>query len=204
MLTPEDMRTWLVEWLWHLPAEAHGFLGFIILLWLLELLDTLALRGALNQWGIRPRRPAGLWGILWAPLLHGNLGHLMANTAPLAVLGGLILWQKTELFWTITLAIWLISGLGVWLLGRPQTNHLGASGLVFGYLGFLLGMGYFERSLMAIAIALLVGLTYSSLLWGLLPLKRGRSWTGHLFGFVGGILVAQALPQLHPWFMTPL
>lgn len=172
--------------------------GFLCVLWVLEILD-LFLRGALDRFGIRPRQVSGLLGILLAPLLHGNLGHLAANTGPLAILGMLILLDSLETWLIVTAVTWLVGGVGVWLLGRPRTNHLGASGLVFGYIGFLLLRGYFVQSPVAIAVALLVGFLYGGALWGLLPLQQGRSWSGHLFGFVGGAIAARYLTVLQTW-----
>ncbi|MEO0824097.1 MAG: rhomboid family intramembrane serine protease [Cyanobacteria bacterium J06635_15] len=176
--------------------RAKFLLGFVGLLWLLELVDSLLLRGALNRYGIRPRRLIGLRGIIFAPLLHGDLGHLSANTLPLLVLGGLILLSGGQTWALVTVLVWLIGGLGVWLIGQPRSNHIGASGIVFGYLGFLLMRGYVDRSPGAIALAVLAGLLYGSTLWGIFPLRRGRSWQGHLLGFVVGGLTARELPLL--------
>ncbi|HEY9738684.1 MAG TPA: rhomboid family intramembrane serine protease [Trichocoleus sp.] len=172
---------------------------FLALLWALEIVDLL-LRGALNSFGIRPRQLKGIPGIVLAPLLHGDLKHLAANTGPLAILGTLILLNGLRSFLLVTAVVWLVSGVGVWLVGRNNTNHLGASGLVFGYLGFLLLRGYFVQSPVAIAVAVLVGFLYSGALWGLLPLRQGRSWTGHLFGFLGGVLAARYLTNLLHWW----
>jgi membrane associated rhomboid family serine protease len=172
-------------------------LGTILLvLWGLELVDTILLRGALNQLGIYPRQLRGIPGILFAPLLHGNLGHLAANTGPLMVLGWLILAQGINLFLIVTAVSWLVSGLGAWLLGGSKTNHLGASGIVFGYFGFLLLRGYFERSVGSIVLAALVGIFYGGMIWGVLPISRGKSWQSHAFGFLGGGLAARFLPML--------
>ncbi len=176
------------------PVQVLG--GFILTLWVLELVDTVLLHGQLNRLGIRPRRLSGLRGILFAPLLHGDLAHLAANTIPLAVLGWLIMLNGLNTFLLVTAVVWLISGLGAWLLGGSNTMHLGASGLVFGYFSFLLLRGYFEQSFSAIAIAVLVGLLYGSMIWGILPVHRGKSWQSHLFGFVGGGIVARHLPDL--------
>lgn len=188
---PSRLETWIAT----IPADiqlgVRLLAGFIALLWVLELVDTLLLRGAFNRLGIKPRQAKGLIGIPLAPLLHGNLGHLAANTGPLAILGSLILLDSLRSLLVVTGMVWLVSGVGVWLLGRSQTNHIGASGLVFGYLGFLLLRGYFERSPLAIGVAVLVGFLYGGALWGLLPLQRGRSWAGHAFGFLGGGLAAR-------------
>lgn len=182
---------------WALHVRILG--GFISVLWVLEIADTLIFKGWLNRFGILPRRWLGLRGILLAPLLHGNLRHLSMNTVPLVVLGWLILVRSTQVFVIVTAAVWLIGGLGVWLFAGAKSNHIGASGLVFGYLGFLLTNGYVEQSLVAIATTILVGLLYGSTLWGILPLQRGVSWQGHLFGVLTGGLCAYYLPQIQNW-----
>lgn len=178
-----------------LETAARVLGGFICILWALELLDVL-LRGRLNHFGIRPRRLIGLRGVLFAPLLHGDLKHLAANTLPLAILGWLTILDGLKVFLIVTGIVWLVSGLGAWLFGGSRTNHLGASGVVFGYFGYLVLRGYFEQSFTAIAIAVLVGLLYGSMIWGILPIHRGKSWQSHLFGFIGGGLAARYLPEL--------
>ncbi|NJN03568.1 MAG: rhomboid family intramembrane serine protease [Leptolyngbyaceae cyanobacterium SL_1_1] len=180
-----------------LHAQILG--GIITVLWGLELIDSLILQGALNRYGIRPRQQAGLSGIVLAPLLHGSLKHLSANTLPLAVLGWFILLGGVRDFILVTAVVWLVSGVGVWLLGPPRSNHIGASGIVFGYLGFLLMRGYVERSPGAIAIAVITGLLYGGSIWGVLPIRRGQSWQGHLFGLIGGGLAAYYLVDLRQW-----
>ena len=169
--------------------------GFVGLMWALEILD-LFLGGALNQFGIRPHSIVGLRGILFAPFLHGSLLHLIANTVPFVILGWLVMLRRTSDFWPVTIIVMLVAGLGTWLFAPPWTVHIGASGVVFGYLGFLLSRGYFERSIGAIAMSLLVGMLYGGMIWGVLPGQLGISWQGHLFGFLGGILAAQMLAQL--------
>lgn len=184
---------------WALHVRILG--GFISVLWVLEIADALIFKGWLNRFGILPRRWIGLRGILLAPLLHGNLRHLSMNTVPFVVLGWLILVRSTQVFVIVTAAVWLIGGLGVWLFAGSKSNHIGASGLVFGYLGFLLTNGYVEQSLVAIATTILVGLLYGSTLWGILPLQRGVSWQGHLFGVLTGGLCAYYLPQIQDWLL---
>ncbi len=173
--------------------------GFIALLWILEAIDQLILRGWLNRFGIIPRSQIGLRGILFAPLLHGTWGHLAANTIPLLVLAGLTISRSQVEFAIVTAVVWLGSGLGVWLLAGSRTLHLGASGLVFGYLGFLLSRSYFERDALSAALSLVVVFLYGPLLWGILPGRRGISWQGHLFGFISGVLAARYLPELKHW-----
>ncbi|MDP8924721.1 MAG: rhomboid family intramembrane serine protease [Chloroflexota bacterium] len=162
-------------------------------MWALELADLLVFRRSLDAWGIRPRHVPGLWGVALAPFLHGGLGHLMANTIPLVSLGWLVMLRGVREFVGVSVAVALLGGLGVWLFARPGTIHIGASVLIFGYLGFLLFRGYFERSFVSILVAVLVGVVYGGALWGILPGQRGVSWEGHLFGFLAGALAAWAL-----------
>ncbi|WP_437692216.1 rhomboid family intramembrane serine protease [Sorangium sp. So ce176] len=167
--------------------------GFVALLWAIELLDFLIFRGSLDALGIRPRTVPGLVGIALAPLLHGDFAHLAANTLPFLGLGWLIMLRKTSDLALVTLLSALVGGLGVWLIGSPSSVHVGASGVIFGYFGFLLLRGWFERSAVSIALSLGVGLFYGGMLWGVLPTRMGISWEGHLFGFLGGVLAARLL-----------
>jgi len=177
--------------------------GLLTLMWALELIDQVLLRHRLDRFGIVPRTQMGLRGILLAPLLHGTWQHLSANTLPFAVLGWLTLLQGVPEFALVTAMIWLVSGFGVWLFAASHTLHIGASGIIFGYFGFLLSQSYFERDLLSAAVAVVVALLYGPLIWGILPSRRrGISWQGHLFGFVGGILTARYLPELRQWLST--
>lgn len=174
--------------------------GFILLIWVLEMADQLLLRHRLNRLGIIPRNPVGLRGIVFAPLLHGTWQHLGANTMPLLVLGGLTMLRGVGEFAIATAVVWLVSGLGVWLFAAPRTIHIGASGLVFGYFGFLVSRSYFDQDLLSAVVSIVVVLLYGPLIWGILPSRRrGISWQGHLFGFVGGVITARYLPELRQW-----
>ena len=180
--------------------EGIVLLAYLLaLMWALAVVDFVTGRRVLNQLSIEPRSLEGLPGIAVAPLLHGGFGHLAANSGPLVILGTVILLQGLEVLGLVTVFCWLFSGVGIWLLGRPGTRHLGASGVVFGYLGYILLHGYFERSPAAIAAAVVVGLLYGSALWGLLPLQRGKSWVGHGMGFLAGAIVARKLDIMLEW-----
>jgi len=171
--------------------------GFVGLMWILEIIDA-PLGGAgrwcggLNQFGIFPRQISGLRGILFAPFLHGGFAHLIANTVPFVTLGWLVMLRRTADFWVVTVIAMLIGGLGTWLFGTPGC-HIGASGVIFGYLGYLISRGYFERRLGSALFSIVVLVVYGGLLWGVLPLQVGISWEGHLFGFIGGVIAAKLL-----------
>jgi membrane associated rhomboid family serine protease len=171
-------------------------LGIVALvMWFLEVIDQLILGRALDGLGVRPRLISGLRGILFMPFLHDGIGHLLANTVPFLFLGWLVMLRRTADFFIVTAVAMLVSGLGVWLFGQPGSVHLGASGLVFGYFGYLLMRATIERSLAALSLALIVLLMYGSLIWGVLPMQRGVSWQGHLFGMLGGLLAAYVLAE---------
>jgi membrane associated rhomboid family serine protease len=169
--------------------------SMVALMWISALLNPILFGGHLIRFGIIPRSLVGLRGILFAPFLHAGLGHLMANTLPFIVLGWLVLIRATEDFFVVTAVAMGIGGLGTWLLAGSRTVHVGASGLIFGYLGYLLLRGYFERSFAASFLSLVVAVVYGGLIFGVLPTGPGISWQGHLFGFVGGALAARLLAK---------
>ena len=161
-------------------------------MWLLEIIDLLPFV-ELDRYGIQPRTASGLAGILSAPFLHVGFGHLIVNSLPLIVLGGIVLLSGLRVFWKVTAFVTLGGGLGVWLFAESFSNHLGASGVIFGYLGFLLGRGFFARSFASMLTAGAVLVVYGSLLFGVLPTQSGVSWEGHLFGFFAGIAAARVM-----------
>ncbi|MGL5880832.1 MAG: rhomboid family intramembrane serine protease [Xenococcaceae cyanobacterium] len=169
--------------------------GLAALMWITEFIDIFFFRGRLDAFGIRPHSFIGLRGILLAPFLHGGLGHLIANTIPFLTLGWLVMLRETSDFLVVSIITMLVSGLGVWLTGSPYSIHVGASGVIFGYFGFLLLRGYFERSFAAILFSLVVGFLYGGMIWGVLPIQYGISWQGHLFGFIGGAIAARLLAK---------
>ncbi|MGP3914208.1 rhomboid family intramembrane serine protease [Nonomuraea sp. 10N515B] len=160
--------------------------GMLVVMWVVEGVDFV-LNGALDQFGILGWDPEGLVGILFAPFLHGGFGHLMANSVPLLVLGFLAGLRDVRKFLWASLIIIVIGGLGTWLTS-PAVYTVGASGLVFGYFGYILARGVFDRRLLDIVIAVGVGIVYYGILAGLLPNQEGISWQGHLFGLVGGVV----------------
>ncbi len=166
----------------------------LALFWGLEVIDWLPGTN-LDQYGIQPRTQRGLWHILTAPFLHVGFGHVASNSIPFLVMGWFVMLRGLDKFAAVTFITAIIGGLGIWVTGGPNSVHLGASILVFGYLGFLLLNSVFERSVTAITLTLATVLLYGSLIWGVLPMQPHVSWQGHLFGFIGGGIAAQFLAR---------
>lgn len=158
------------------------------MLWIIEIANLLTLH-SLSSLGIVPRTLWGLIGIPLAPFLHNSVIHLFFNTIPLAILGGLVIFSGKKLFITNTLFIILAGGAGLWVIGRPGA-HVGASGLIFGYFGYLAARGFFKRDVLSIIIACLTVFAYKGLLWGIAPTFGRVSWEGHLCGLAAGIFLA--------------
>jgi membrane associated rhomboid family serine protease len=158
--------------------------------WLTFVVNS-ALGGALTSFGIIPRSITGLRGILLAPFLHGNLNHLIANTIPFVALGWMVMLRDARHFVPVTLFSMLGAGLMAWTFGAPGSVHIGASGVVFGYLGFLLLAGVYTRSVGSILLSLVTAGVWGGLVLGIAPGQVGISWQAHLGGFIGGILAAR-------------
>jgi membrane associated rhomboid family serine protease len=176
---------------------------FVALLYLIEAWDQVTGEHLENN-GIRPLETDGLTGILFAPLLHANWGHLVANTVPALVLGFLVTLTGMARFFWATAIIWILGGLGTWLIGNIgaqcpyvgvtcETNHIGASGLIFGWLTFLIVFGFFTRHAWQIVTGIVVLFVYGGILWGALPGTFGVSWQGHLCGGIAGVVAAYLL-----------
>lgn len=187
------MREKTKEQLTIIKKQATILGSFVATFWVLEIIDQVFLNNALNSLGIRPRNLTGLRGIILAPFLHGNFAHLISNTIPFLTLGWLVMVQEIKDFWFVTLVTMLVGGGGIWVFGATNSVHIGASILIFGYLGFLLFRGYFQRDVRSISLSLLVTFLYGSLVWGVLPADPRISWQGHLFGFIGGFIAARMI-----------
>ena len=161
-------------------------------LWAVYGLNLTALDGQLLAYGIMPRTAEGLRGIAFAPLLHGGVNHLITNTIGLAVFGGLVMLRSRSNFWMVTFIGVIASGFGTWFFGRPGV-HVGASGVVFAYFGYLLFTGLFERRLGPLLLSVGVFVIWGPTIYGILPVTQAVSWEGHLFGFIGGMLMAWVL-----------
>jgi membrane associated rhomboid family serine protease len=179
---------------------AATIVSFVALLYVIELIDQLK-DHSLDYDGIRPLEADGLSGILFAPLLHANWAHLMANTGPALVLGFLVTLSGLARFVWATAIIWILGGFGTWLIGNVgsacgETDHIGASGLIFGWLTFLLVFGLFTRTAWQIIVGILVLFFYGGVLWGAVPVLHmcgGVSWQAHLCGGIAGVLAAYLL-----------
>jgi membrane associated rhomboid family serine protease len=177
-------------------------------LFLIEVLNWSAGHGLARVGGIEPRRLDGLDGILFAPFLHGSFLHVTANSIPLILLGTFVLAGGVRRTLWSTVLIMLVAGVGVWALGDlffvdqrlsgVTTVHVGASGVVFGYLGLLFTRGLVERSWWNAAVAVLIGVLYGWQLQGVLPGQDGISWEGHLFGFLGGVAAGIVFRRRRP------
>lgn len=185
------------------PAWQTGgatVVGFVALLYLVEAFDQLS-GHRLDGNGIRPLQTDGLWGVLFAPLLHAGWAHLLANTGPALVLGFLVTLAGLSRFLWATAIVWIVGGLGTWLIGNVgsscgPTDHIGVSGLIFGWLAFLVVFGWFTRSVWQILVGVVVMVLYGGILWGAVPVLNmcgGVSWQGHLCGALAGVLAAYLL-----------
>lgn len=163
----------------------------LAIMWGEEILDFI-LPGSFDQLGIYPRQLQGLLGIPLAPFLHGGFPHLIANSLPFLVLGMLVAVQGREQFVVATALITVLGGLGVWLIAPPQTVTIGASGLIFGYLTYLMARGFHTKRKTDFLLGLGVLLIYGPLLWGALPFRvpDGVSWQAHLSGAAAGVVAA--------------
>lgn len=167
-------------------------LGVLGVMWVIEIFDY-ALNGSLDrEFGLVGWDPSSLPDIFSAPFLHIGFAHLMANSLPLLVLGFLAALRGIGRFLWASLLIIVIGGVGTWFTS-PETITVGASGLVFGYFGYVLARGLFDRLVLDIVIGIVVAVAYYSILWGLLPNQQGISWQGHLFGLIGGVTAAWVL-----------
>jgi membrane associated rhomboid family serine protease len=174
----------------------------VALMWVLEIVDTIA-NHRLDQYGIEPRDADGLIGIGAAPFLHADFGHLASNTVPFVVMGFVIALSGAARVLAVTAIVALVSGVGTWLVGPDHTNHIGASGVVFGYGAYLIARGFFNRSMLELAVGVLVAVVFGgALLSGLAP-TPGVSWQGHLFGAIGGVVAARLLAPERPDVRRP-
>lgn len=177
--------------------------GFVALLWIvhtlrsvLSFLGLLSGQASAQLFGIHPGSGVtGLWAVFTAPLIHGDWRHLLGNSASLLILGSLVGLRGRGQLWQVSTISALASGLGIWLIAPNNTVHVGASGIVFGYLGALLFMGWFQRRPLSIVLSITCLVLFGEMVVGLFPGAPGVSWQGHLFGFLGGVLAARLMAK---------
>jgi membrane associated rhomboid family serine protease len=176
----------------NIAGRAMLLLGVIVVMWFIRLLDTIVPENfSAAGLGIVPRSWDGLSGILVAPFIHSSFGHLIANTIPFAVLGAVVLVNGVGEFLFVFVVSGLVAGIGTWLFGASATQHVGASGIILGFMGFLVFRSAFDRKISSAVITLAVAAYYATALgWSLIP-REDISWTAHFFGLLGGILAAR-------------
>ena len=173
--------------------EGLAVVGLLfVAMWGLEIADTVA-NHKLDQYGIEPREVDGLVGVVASPFLHADFGHLIGNTVPFVLMGVLIALSGAARVIAVTAIVALVSGLGTWLIAPDNTNHIGASGVVFGYATYLIARGFYNRSMLEIAVGIVVVALFGTALLGGLAPQEGISWQGHLFGAIGGVVAARLL-----------
>lgn len=182
------------------PPRQHALARFaspvllLLSMWVIQFADAV-LPGSFSGFGVRSWNLAGLGGIVLGPLLHASWTHLIANSVPFLVLGLLVAVEGTRRFWTVTVIVAVVGGLGTWIFNAPGTLTVGASGLVFGYFGYtvmrVFAPGRVAHRVLYAVIALVVIAVYGgSMLAGVFGASSGVSWQAHLFGAVGGALAA--------------
>ena len=181
---------------WLLTSGIGILIVAVVAMWAVEIVDAVVLDDRLQRGGIHPRKVDGLDGILWAPFLHSGMRHLFSNTVPLLVMGGLVAARGLPYWRNVTLAAVFGGGVLTWLLAGGS-NHVGASGVVFGYFGALLGAAFFERRIQALGGALIAIFLYSGMVAGLVPQPQ-LSWEGHLFGLIAGVVASKLMAEDRP------
>ena len=176
----------------YVKATVASVALLLALMWIVGMVNIL-FDYRLSEYGVVPRTVDGLIGIPLMPFLHGSFDHLLVNTLPAVILGGLVAIQGSKKFLTATVFITLVGGGALWVVGRSAV-HVGASGLIFGYFGYLIARAWYTRSLGAVLIAVVVAVVYGGILLGVLPFfQEGVSWEGHLTGLIAGALAARVM-----------
>jgi membrane associated rhomboid family serine protease len=160
---------------------------FVLLMWAVFFLEGIL---PLINFGIIPREQVGLIGIITAPVIHGSLSHLISNTIPLLFLGTVLFFFYPRIGWNVFFRCYFLTNILVWLFARPGSNHVGASGLVYGLAFFLIFFGIFKRDLVSILISIVILLMYGGIFYGVLPTDPRISWESHLAGALVGIFTA--------------
>lgn len=176
-----------------LSKNADWAILLLGIMWVVQILNFL-LGYQLNHFGILPRSPSGLTGLVTAPFLHGSFTHLILNSIPFLILSLLVLVNGLNRYLTVTILLSIFGGLAVWVFARPG-YHVGASGVIFGYFGYLLSYGIFNRKFTDLLIAVVVFVAYGGMVWGVLPMKSWVSWEAHLFSMIVGLVLGKVMAR---------
>lgn len=163
-------------------------LFFLLIIWFVKITEVL-LNLDFTSLGIFPLRIKGLTGILTAPLIHSDFGHLIANSIPILILGTGLFYFYNKIAYKVFFLSYFIANIWIWL-GARQAYHIGASGLVYSFASFLFFSGVLSRNMKLMAISLLVVFLYGSMVWGVLPIQPHISWESHLLGAIAGLVLA--------------
>ena len=172
-------------------------LQIVAVMWLVKIIETL-FHISFSNLGVLPRDVLSIWHIFTMPFVHGSWEHLISNSLPFIILGFLVLQTYKQVSLRIFTIVYALSGLGIWLMARGQSHHIGASGVIYGLAFFLFFSGIFRRDVKSMATALIVALFYGGMVWGLLPIQEGVSWEGHLFGALAGVWCAYRYKNINP------
>lgn len=179
-------------------------IAFIISLsiWLIRGFEFLT-HQSFSHFGLKPRNLQGIVGIFTSPFIHNpdDLNHIWSNTIPLFVLSGLVYYYFNKIAHKIMIGVWIITGIWVWVIAQTGSYHIGASGVIYGLLSFLLLSGILRKNKAGIALALLLIVSYGTMFWGLFPIKEGVSWESHSMGFIAGIILAYYYKDTHMYGM---
>ncbi len=172
----------------------------VILLWLIKAADLLFDLG-LNDYGLYPLQLKGIPGIFTSPFLHADLAHLFANSVPFLILGSFLFYFYKDIAWMILFLVYLVTGIWVWVYAREGTEHIGASGVIYGLASFLFFSGMIRREKGLLVITMLVAFLYGGLIWGVFPQlfpNQPISWESHLMGLLAGVVLAFYYRKLGP------
>ncbi|WP_368266697.1 rhomboid family intramembrane serine protease [Corynebacterium ulcerans] len=174
-------------------------LGYVVIIWAVHIVNTVFFGGTLAQGlGVHPLDGASIWHIFTSPLVHGNYMHISANTLPGLVFVFLIGLSGRRAFWEVTMIAAVVGGMGTWIFGGIGTTHIGASGLIYGWLAYLVVRGIFNKSFSQVLLGMVLAFMYGGLIWGVLPGDVGVSWQAHLFGAIGGIIAGATITSDDP------
>ncbi len=200
-LPPSSFRVSEAQWL---SPNFRRILYAVAIAWLLEIVDVIILGGWLDSFGVRPRKLSGLVGIPLMPLLHGGLAHLASNTFPFIILGWIVSKAEGKHFVSTTGVLIFLSGLGTWLIGSGGV-HIGASGLVYGYFGYVMCRAWLERKPLWLLTGIFVGIFYGGMIFGIIPHSGPPvSWEGHLSGLVAGVWLGYRRSRQSPLIETQI